>query len=373
VGNEPQILPPGKDLGPVLPPSQWKKYKPLVVVSSFSLAGFGFAAWMFSQFLQARGFTSVVGSRVFLALACLGVAVAAFAWTRLLRRRNTWFVVSLIALALVAILFDWLIPMPQTSQIFSRATHERPSDWRTIRDWQKAELAPVLEQYPNNTLHIVASSLSDETWDYANQFKEFFKAHKWKVIGPETAPADQVALNIQLSTSEQYWGKQRPEAFTALDTSMRFIGIKMRSTFVLDPLVAPDELVMWIGADAPPGYPEHVPLQLGTICQHPLQFTDDTMHFFGDQTDFVRWVKIRPSSGAHFVTGQKILVLLTGPARKIATSEFYQVQALGKLMPRPDALDVSIAKDLKVGEQLEMKIVSDKELRVKCVEDRAAK
>src|SRR5207253_3246776 len=84
----------------------------------------------------------------------------------------------------------------------------RPSDWRTIKDWQKAELAPILEQFPNNTLHIiVTSSAPDESVDYANQFKDFFCAHKWNVIGPETAATDQIVQKIQFSISEQYVGK----------------------------------------------------------------------------------------------------------------------------------------------------------------------
>jgi hypothetical protein len=40
-------------------------------------------------------------------------------------------------------------------------------------------------------------------------------------------------------------------------------------------------------------------------------------------------------------------------------------------MPRPDALDVTMTKDLKESETLDMKIVSDEDLRVKCVVDRS--
>jgi hypothetical protein len=263
-------------------------------------------------------------------------------------------------------------PLPQQStSIASTGTHERPADWRSIKDWQKSELAPLLESYPNSKLRIIASSLNDETWDYANQFKEFFSAHKWKVIGPETAPTDQVVQNIQLSISEQYWAKQRPEAFTALDTTLRFIGIKTAPNFVIDPLVPPDELVMWIGAQTPAGFPQHPPLQLPAICQSPLSFRDDTMHFIGDPQDSGRWVRIQPPSGSKFSTGQEVLVFLTGPAKSVAASESFQVQALGKVMPRPDALDVTLTESLKVDESLEMKIISDKELRVRCVEIRS--
>ncbi|HTD22057.1 MAG TPA: hypothetical protein VK738_05355 [Terriglobales bacterium] len=246
MGSEPEILSPGKELGPILPLSTWQKYKPVVVISSFSLFGGGLAVWGFSQFLQARGFTSVVGSRIFLALACLGVSGIAFVWTRLLRKsKNAWFAGSLLVIVVAALALDRFIPMPQVSTIISSSPYTRPSDWRTIKDWQKSEITAILEQYPNHTLHIVASSVSDETWDYANQFKELFLAHQWKVIGPETGPEDQIPLNVQLSISEQYWGgKQRPDAFTSLDSVLQFIHIKTTPNFVVDPLVSPDELVM---------------------------------------------------------------------------------------------------------------------------------
>jgi hypothetical protein len=351
----------------------WEKFKPAVVVSSCSIVGGGLAAWMFSQFLQARGFTSLVGSRVFLFFTCLGISVVVFGWTRLLRRRaNTWFTAALILITVAAVLLDSLIPMPQISQLASVFPHSRPSDWRTIKDWQKAELGPTLEQFPNNTLRIVVtSSAPDETWDYANQFKDFFRAHKWNVIGPETAATNQIVLNVQLSISEQYWAKQRPDAFTAVESAMRFVGINLRSSFVIDPLVSPKELVMWIGPETPPGYPEHIPLQLGMACQHPLQFTDDTVHFLSGPDDFVRWVRIKPPAGSRFVAGQKVLVVLSKPAKSVATSEQFNVQALGRAMPRPDALDVTVTKQLKTSEPLEMKIISDEELRVKCVVDRS--
>jgi hypothetical protein len=42
-------------------------------------------------------------------------------------------------------------------------------------------------------------------------------------------------------------------------------------------------------------------------------------------------------------------------------------------MARRDVLDVTITNDLKVGERVDLKIISDAELRVKCVDDRLRK
>ena len=129
---------------------------------------------------------------------------------------------------------------------------------------------------------------------------------------------------------------------------------------------------MWIGPQTPTGYPQHISLQLGKVCRDPLQFTDDTMHFLpGNGKDFVRWVRIKSTDkDARFIAGQRIFVLLTGAARSVANSDYFTVKALGAAMPRPDALDVKLTKDLKAGEQIDLKIVSDGEIRVKCVDNR---
>jgi hypothetical protein len=199
---------------------------------------------------------------------------------------------------------------------------------------------------------------------------------KWNVIGPETIVTGQIALNVRLSISEEYWGgkQSRPEAFTAVDSALRFLGMKRTPNFMVDPLVSPKELVMWVGPEAPPGFPEHPTLVLEMDCRPPLQFTDDTMHFLGrGGKDFVRWVRIKPSANSHFCAGQKVLVALTGYAQSVATSEQFHVQSLGVSMPRPDTLDVTVTKELNTDEPLDLKIISDKELRVKCVVDRSSK
>jgi len=373
---DPEYLPP-EPTGIV--PSRFTPMQKRIFITGVSVGPLlWFILWGFNEFTSLRGWIQVVASRlVLLGMWAAGVCVIAIivcVWFARLRRKLAIGILiagSLIWAAFLVTL-DWLAPKPQV--IAHAASHERPADWRIIKDWQKAELAPVLEQFPNNTLRIiVTSSAPDETVDYANQFKDFFHAHQWNVIGPETAATDQIVQNIQLSLSEQYWGKPPPKAFAAVESQMRFIGLRLRSSFVIDPLVSPNELVMWVGPETPPGFPEHIPLSIGMACQHPLQFTDDTMHFFGGGgKDFVRWVRIKPPANSPFSTGQKVLVVLTKPAKSVATSEQFSVQSLGTVMPRPYALDVTVAKNLKMGEPLDMKIISDEELRVKCVVDRSS-
>lgn len=372
MSNKLELIPPDSTRGLARREVAWKQAKPfffaisLVTLLAIILAGL-------QQFFSFRGVVHTLASRIALGIVLLAGILFVYIATRpVSRKRNTWFLVLAITGIAFAWFLDWWAPKPELTNIAASVARDRPSDWRTIKDWQKAELIPILERYPNYTIHILASSISDEPLDYAKQFKEMFAAHKWKVIGPETVPGDQIALNMQLSISDVYWGKQGPEAFTALDSALQFVHIKTTRNFVVDPLARPDELVMWIGPQTPPDYPQHIPLQLGAVCRNPLQFTDDTMHFIGgDGKDFVRWVRIRPTSkDAKFVAGQRLFVFLTGAARSVAKSEYFKVQALGASMPRPDVLDITMTRDLRVGEQVDLKIISDAELKAKCVDNR---
>lgn len=348
----PEILPPPR--GPELVQIWGWRVNPKMaraIKVGTALPLFAVAGWLLQNFLQLRGIVNLTASRIDLALLALCIFGVVCLWTIGSHRKRKSRIALGIAIFIIAFVIDWLAPKPQVTSIAHDGhpvtpEHQRPTDWRTIKDWQKAELAPLLEHYPRNTLHIIASSISDEVWDYASQFKDFFAAHRWKVVGPEAIPADQVALDMQLSVSEKYWATPRPDAFTAVDAILRSIGVKMPHHFVVDPLASPDELVMWIGPESPPNSPVFIPLQLGTVCRHPLQFTDDTMHFFGDPKDFVRWVRIKPPTNSKFLAGHKLLLLLTASASRVSNSEYYRVQALGKVMPRPDMLDVSITKDV---------------------------
>jgi hypothetical protein len=378
--DEPEIISPGKRVRPAILNDPEVRTKLRGLGFGISVAPFfGLALWALNEFLSLRGVVHMGASRIVLGVllasgvACIlaGMEAAAIFWGIRSSTKKASVVGLIVFLVGTVVFLDWWAPRPQLTNIPPHIAYVRPADWRTIQDWQKAELVPLLERYPNYTLHILASAVSDESLDYANQFKELFAAHKWKVIGPETV-ADQIALNMQLSISDQYWGKPRPEAFTALDSALQFIHIKTSRNFVVDPLARPDELVMWIGPQTPPDYPQHSPLQLSNVCRSSLQFTDDTMHFIpGDGRDFVRWVRIKPATGtAKFVAGQRLFVFLTGPARSVANSEYFRVQALGAPMPRPDVLDITTTKDLKVGEKVDLKIISDAELRVRCVDNR---
>jgi hypothetical protein len=251
------------------------------------------------------------------------------------------------------------------------ASTPQPADWRKLADWQKELLRQTLDQSPGNTLHIIVSdSAPAETLNYAKQFKELFEAHKWKVIGPEKVDTVQLVFDIQLSVSEEFWGKQHtPDEFNWVQSAMHSANLKMRLSFVVDPLVSPKELVMWIGPELPHGSPTYIPLSLGMACRRLLRFTDTAINS-STPGEFFRRVIIKPPMASRFSQGQRLLLILDKPAKSVTfTSQNYQVKALGTAMPRPDLLDISITRDFAINEQLELGIASDEELKARCAVD----
>jgi hypothetical protein len=256
---------------------------------------------------------------------------------------------------------------------FVQPAIENHEGWRMLEDWQKVRLAAVLVLYPQSKLRIVSSSFGKEAWNYALQFKEVFEKSNWRVTGPYTAPVDQAALDIQLSASEQYFGKGLPPNFQAVYQMLPTLQIRTRSRYVADPLVEADELVMWVGAKGPSdqGPDMRVPLQLiESTCERPIAFTDDPVPG-GSIAAFARLVKIKPPRG-NFRANEEFIVPLTGSSSVVESFQAVKVEAFGKLMPRPDILRLTVLTDLTKGEAIILNIYSPKELKVRCVDDRFA-
>jgi hypothetical protein len=255
--------------------------------------------------------------------------------------------------------------------ILSRDQPEDRTGWRTLTDWQKVRLAAVVSRYPSSKLHIIASSFGKETWNYALQFRDVFHQAGWKVVGPDTAPIDQPAMDIQLSVNEKYWTRGLPPEFGAVNGVLPEIGVRKRKTHILDPLVAADELVMWVGAKGPDNDPpdNHPPLMMvEATCQHPLKFTDTPVHPLQDNAPFARAIKIVPPH-LRFSAQDRVLVLLTAEATVVNTAKENHIGPMGTIMPRNDILVVTVGKTLEEKQTLDLTVSSDKDIKVRCVDD----
>src|SRR5579864_9221030 len=192
MSNKPVLIPPDSQGGLMRSGAAWKLAKPflfaisLVTLLAIILAGL-------QQFFSFRGVVHTLASRIALGIVLVAGILFVYIATRpIAKKRNGWFLMLAVAGAAFAWFLDWWAPKPELTNIPASVVRDRPSDWRTIKDWQKAELIPILDHYPNYTVHILTSSIGEEPLDYAKQFKELFAAHKWKVIGPETVPGDQI-------------------------------------------------------------------------------------------------------------------------------------------------------------------------------------
>jgi hypothetical protein len=254
-----------------------------------------------------------------------------------------------------------------------RGPVERKAGWRRLEDWQKVRLIATLSRDPNHKVLILASS-GDETWAYAEDFRDVFLKGQWRVTGPESAPIDQAAMDIQLSISEKYWASQPPRYFEAVRGVMKLIGLKQRTGYVFDPSASPDELVLWVGAKSldsqnPDNY---LPLvMVETTCRHPLRFSDIQIPSSEASAPYARLIKIK-SASRHFRLNDAVIVLLTGQALFAGTRKLDHIESLQKTMVRNDILKVTVGEDLNA-ESLDVAVMSDKDVRVRCVEDARAK
>jgi hypothetical protein len=141
----------------------------------------------------------------------------------------------------------------------SKAQHQspkkqlRPEGGRELAEWQKVQMIAKLSQYSGTKIRILATQ-GDEVTFYANDFAEVFERSHWNVSGPRKAPSDQPVVDIELSISLEFWNKTRPESYSALRSELTTLKQKCYMpdcNFALDPDVAKDQLVMWIGPATP--------------------------------------------------------------------------------------------------------------------------
>lgn len=125
----------------------------------------------------------------------------------------------------------------------------RVENGRKLAEWQRVKLIAILSNHPGSRVLLLAS-LGDETWDYANDFREVFETAKWNVEGPKPAPLSQPAIDVQVSADNGV--PPRQETLTVLG-ALKFVGIKSRDNYILDQNIERGLIVFWVGAKSPDG------------------------------------------------------------------------------------------------------------------------
>jgi hypothetical protein len=111
---------------------------------------------------------------------------------------------------------------------------------------------------------LILSGIGHDTEVYANQLSELFKKAHWEVCGPRPAPDDQNVVNVQISMQNLISTTRdvHPEV-TDITNAFNDAGIRHRlNNGVLDANIPSGWIVLWVGAAAPEGQPDTIPLQI---------------------------------------------------------------------------------------------------------------
>jgi hypothetical protein len=134
-------------------------------------------------------------------------------------------------------------------------TPQPPPRERQLSEWQKVKLTSNLAQYRGQKIVIFASK-GDDTWRYANDFRDVLRSAGWKVKGPLAAPANIPVVDVQVSVSCIVGAPIVP--YRTLRGTLPFLNIRTRDSLALDCEVPEEIGVLWIGGkdSNPPGiYP----------------------------------------------------------------------------------------------------------------------
>ena len=135
----------------------------------------------------------------------------------------------------------------QTHRGVAETPPTRPEGGRRLADWQRVKLIALLSRYPGEKVLILASE-GPETWDYAREIGDVFLTAKWHVEGPNAAPLSKPITDIQVSADN--YAPARQETLAVLG-AFKFVGIKCRGNYILDPNIKRGLIVVWVGAKSP--------------------------------------------------------------------------------------------------------------------------
>ena len=103
------------------------------------------------------------------------------------------------------------VGMPPTPAI---GNPETSSDVRRLTEWQRERLNPALKSYPDRNALILFSG-GPNTQHYAEEFRDLFKASRWKVrLIPSPFKAN---IDVHLLTWKGDFGHERPQVMTLQD------------------------------------------------------------------------------------------------------------------------------------------------------------
>lgn len=132
----------------------------------------------------------------------------------------------------------------------------------TITEFQSTRLIALLSRFAGQKVILIASS-GQQASTRANDLQHIFHAARWIQERPILqAPARELSMDLQVSSSNLAPAPPSNAVARDLVNYFKFVGMKCRTTVILDPDVAQDEIVVWVGPQSPEGVsPDNYPPQ----------------------------------------------------------------------------------------------------------------
>jgi hypothetical protein len=128
---------------------------------------------------------------------------------------------------------------------------DEQSDERHITEYQRQLIEPVIKKYAGARL-LVFFAGGQKSKQYADEFRDMFRAKGWRVEGPKLVPiGDERIIDVQISVNyKENWAKETPKPHDVWN-AFEQAGIKQRRGLVNDPAVASGLIVLWVGPKSP--------------------------------------------------------------------------------------------------------------------------
>lgn len=128
---------------------------------------------------------------------------------------------------------------------------EGQTEDRHLWEYQKIWLSSDLSKYPHTRVLLLASNTGTETWKYAEELRDAFRAAGWNVEGPrKLSEYYDGLLDVQVSKSK---AETLIPIARALTDALTRAGVKHRTRFLADPDIEPDMIVVFVGSRSPKG------------------------------------------------------------------------------------------------------------------------
>lgn len=187
------------------------------------------------------------------------------------RRPSVSLVVLMVVGAVAGAAAWWMLRSNATPP--QQVLEETKKEQRVLTDYQRTRLTAIFSkpEYQGQIVVILVSG--DDSWIYAREIASLFD--KWKVLGPFNADKSELAMDVQVSSSNLIPPPSQIPRMVL--SSFQFVQLKGRANLILDPDVPPNVTVVWVGPQSPDGVTPDLHVPQSTHLQEILKANSVTL------------------------------------------------------------------------------------------------